>query len=38
MKTNRIRVFTASLADIEKALTVKKETDPAPKLPRRFYQ
>ena len=38
MKANCTRVFAASLADIEKALAVKKETDPAPKLLRRFHK
>ena len=38
MKTNRTSVFTVSLADIEKALAVKKKTDLAFKLPSRFHK
>ena len=38
IKTNYIRVFAVSLADIKKALTVKKKTDLALKLLLYFYK
>ncbi|THC87386.1 hypothetical protein EYZ11_013167 [Aspergillus tanneri] len=37
-KNKEIRVFAASLKDIEKALTVKKYTDPKDKLPAHYHQ
>lgn len=37
-KQKNIQVFSASMADIEKALTVKKITDPRTKLPSYFHE
>ena len=37
-KQKNIQVFSASLADIEKALSVKKLTDPRTKLPSHFHE
>ena len=37
-KQKNIQVFSASMADIEKALTVKKITDPRTKLPSHFHE
>ena len=33
-----MEVFAASMADIEKALTVRKETDPRTKLPEHYFE
>jgi hypothetical protein len=33
-----VKVFTASMKDIEKALRKKRETDPRSKLPGRYHQ
>jgi hypothetical protein len=37
-KGQRVEVFSASMADIEKALAVRKETDPRTKLPEHFSE
>ena len=34
---NNIKIFAISLADIQKALTVRKKTDPRTKLPKHFH-
>ena len=37
-KQKNIQIFAASMADIEKALSVKKFTDPKTKLPKHFHE
>jgi hypothetical protein len=37
-KKDNIQIFSASLADIEKALTLKKRIDPRTKLPKHYHK